>query len=299
MRRRYHDFIPENYSAGFFKLNSDTNKRNIESMQKYLQGLYPSITESQYDINIDSSILKAFISPTFILQYLKLTVTSAKFRSFMKEHKKLFKYLLEYGKLDVPIPERLAHSYVVYDVLTTEKRNNLTLPEWTKSVFPENVTELARAFGKTMGYNRKMQKASVGPFLNVLVDHFDKISNQSTEERILLFSGHDINLMCLLNTFDVFDQFEYDVPAFANSIIFEMREKDGKHFINGYYRILDHPDLYPITFKGCAFDCDYREFKERLAVVRMNYKLLNRYNLDVTTETFSKTSLYQSLERLF
>nr|CAH7716399.1 unnamed protein product [Callosobruchus chinensis] len=266
IRQRYADFIPKNYSENFLSVTSVTTKRNKQSADSYLKGLFSEQEDFSNAIHIDNSVLRRFIQPTYILQYLKLVKTEKTFTNFIKKHEKCLKYLK--NQATIPIPERLFYTYFVWDTLSIEGRKNLTLPEWTKSVFPEDVTDITRMFSKTMCYNKAMQKIVAGPFMNLVTEHFTKVVDQSTNQRVFLYSGHDVNLMCLLNTFGIFDLFNYDVPAFASSIIFELRKNSEKTFVNGYYKVDEN--LHPITFRGCQFDCDYDEFKKLFSEISLD-----------------------------
>nr|CAI5868354.1 unnamed protein product [Callosobruchus analis] len=283
IRHRYADFLPKTYNDKFFKVTSVSSRRNLESMEKFLEGLYPDLADPKSAIKVEDVVLRAFLYPTYILQYFKLVATNKELRSFIDENKDIFRYLREKAKIGKPIPEGLFNSYVVYDILSIEAGRNLTLPEWTKSVFPEMITVMAKTFSKTMCYNEEMQKTGSGLFLNSIIKHFDILTDRPTDQKVLLYSAHDINVMCLLNTFGVYKQFDYQVPAFASSVILELRERDGKRFINGYYK----PDqtLHPITLKGCQFDCDYEEFKMLMKDVRLDKWEFVKMNLDTVSKS--------------
>nr|CAI5868355.1 unnamed protein product [Callosobruchus analis] len=158
IRHRYADFLPKTYNDKFFKVTSVSSRRNLESMEKFLEGLYPDLADPKSAIKVEDVVLRAFLYPTYILQYFKLVATNKELRSFIDENKDIFRYLREKAKIGKPIPEGLFNSYVVYDILSIEAGRNLTLPEWTKSVFPEMITVMAKTFSKTMCYNEEMQK---------------------------------------------------------------------------------------------------------------------------------------------
>jgi hypothetical protein len=82
------------------------------------------------------------------------------------------------------------------------------LPGWTKSIFPGGRYEQLRntAF-LTDSFDDEMKILQRRPFINQLVTRFDAATDnikKSSEEKMLMYSGHDTTLTYLLNTLGVF-----------------------------------------------------------------------------------------------
>lgn len=54
------------------------------------------------------------------------------------------------------------------------------------------------------------------------------INGTLVDRKINLFSAHDLNVVALFQAMGIF---EIEVPAFTSSVIVELREKNGKYFV--------------------------------------------------------------------
>lgn len=119
-----------------------------------------------------------------------------------------------------------------------------------------------------MNYNKTIANFSfkitgAGGFINALINHFDSILSGESTQKIQLYSGHDVNIACLLNTFDSFS--EPHIPDFASSLIFELRQDSEGSYVNAYYKPSN--EATPITLRGCDFNCRIDDFKKAVGSV--------------------------------
>jgi lysosomal acid phosphatase len=66
--------------------------------------------------------------------------TSPEMKRYNEEHADLYRYTSEHTGTSIHDPETLEH---LYNTLFIEEVNNLTLPNWTKAVYPEKMISVA------------------------------------------------------------------------------------------------------------------------------------------------------------
>lgn len=116
----------------------------------------------------------------------------------------------------------------------------------------------------------------VGPFLNIIVETFNKkLKDPSTGPKLTIYSGHDLNILALLKIFG-HDYF----PMFSSSMYFELWKSEKLEYINVYLKNEDL--LIPIKIAGCEFNCNLSEFKN----------LFSKYIID--DDTFRKECQLES-----
>ncbi|KAJ8941207.1 hypothetical protein NQ314_010465 [Rhamnusium bicolor] len=143
-------------------------------------------------------------------------------------------------------------------VFPVEIAFNYRLPKWTESVFPQPLTNLTSILFTSFSFNEELQKITTGPFLKTLIEHFEGyIANSTSTQKYKQFSCHDINLSSILISLGAY--IPGTLPGFASTIFFELREINGIHYINIFYR--NDGILIPITVAGCNFDCNLTDFK--------------------------------------
>lgn len=115
----------------------------------------------------------------------------------------------------------------------------------------------------------------VGPLLKEIFEHFKQMSiDSSAGPKLLAYSGHDTNIVAVLKTLGAYDRLH---PPHASSIFFELRKKNGEHYINVYYK---QDQVVPIVIAGASFNCKLNEFEE----------LLNHYMIS-KEEFYEKSTL--------
>jgi len=80
-------------------------------------------------------------------------------KHFNEEHADLYRYTSEQTGKSIHDPETLQQ---LYSILFIEEVNNLTLPNWTKTVYPEKMSSVA-AYSFTIPANTKLlQRLKIG-----------------------------------------------------------------------------------------------------------------------------------------
>jgi lysosomal acid phosphatase len=97
--------------------------------------------------------------------------TSPELRRYNEEHADLYNYTSVHSGKKVHDPETLEY---LYNVLFIEDLNNLTLPNWTKAVYPEKMISVG-AYSFTIPAKTKLlQRLKIGKLVlscEVLIVH--------------------------------------------------------------------------------------------------------------------------------
>ncbi|KAJ8917131.1 hypothetical protein NQ315_012621 [Exocentrus adspersus] len=135
-----------------------TNHENGFKMPEWAARVYPKIRHlaiMDYNVSTATSQLKRLSSvrefatrtlrrpnsycPVYLRELVK-ALQSEPVKDFLKEHKALMEYVQENSGKPM---NKLLDVFSIYQTLTAERTMNLTLPEWSKSVYPHGITEVA------------------------------------------------------------------------------------------------------------------------------------------------------------
>ncbi|CAH1104080.1 unnamed protein product [Psylliodes chrysocephalus] len=265
-RQRYDTFIGEVYNEKQITVKSSNSKRNIQSAKSFLDGLF---SKTDQNITIEKATWPVmsviFVCPKFDVEYLKLEGTNQKLIDINKNNKELYEYVRKHSEFPV---FGLVSTFLVWDTLKIENAVKIALPEWTNAVFPQKLTEASNNLSTFVCYNEEQQKLGVGPFINELIEHFEKIIEGTEEPKTILFSGHDINIACFLGTLHYYQETNNPhVPPFASSLTFELWKDDDHFFVYIYYK--PDEESIPVSVKNCGFNCEFEEFKKMFENIRL------------------------------
>lgn len=178
------------------------------------------------------------------------------FRRINEKYKDLYAYISNYTG---EIIESVMQVESISDTLFVESHNNLTLPNWTHGYFPEKIVPVENIFMSSLGYTDEMLRLTSGPFLYYTIKHFEKIISNYSTTKLLLYSGHDLNLATILMSMNAFN---YRKPYYANAILFELYKNASDYFINVVYKDRDAATL--LNIKNCSINCTLKNFENCL-----------------------------------
>ncbi|XP_031340436.1 lysosomal acid phosphatase-like isoform X2 [Photinus pyralis] len=154
----------------------------------------------------------------------------------------------------------------IYDTLHVEDLHNLTLPNWTKKVYPDQLRKLA-SYEFTLSTNTtQMARLKTGLLFNEIYHNINDASFNS-KPAMRMYSGHDTTLANLLNTLQIFDPHS---PPYGAALLFELRSKSDELYVNVVYKNSTTPTN--ITLKDCEFDCPLETFNKILDEIRLDYE---------------------------
>lgn len=199
--------------------------------------------------------------PTYFKE-LEHVLNSEEAQSIIKEYKSTFDYITQHtGKKVKDLGDMLS----VYQTLYAEDNMNLTLPEWTRSIYPEKLSYLAGQRCNFENYNDVLKRLNGGRMLsrviqNMLLKSTDALHPKET--KMFLYSGHENNVLNILAALNLFDP--PHVPKYSAAAIVELHYgKQNKSFAVKVYYVRDvyaEPELQILN--DCDALCPLTKFVE-------------------------------------
>lgn len=246
LKKRYHSLVNETYDPEEILIRSTDVDRALMSAQANLAGFYPPEDYEVWSPAVQWQPIPVHTTPTkedkLIYMGVKCPRYDYLYRKYMDsdEHKELkhkykdtFKYLTKYTNKTV---NSFKTAQQVWGVMVIEDIHKLELPEWTKKVFPQPITEMSAIAFQTPAIKPEMARLLSGPLLKDMLRGFQtKIEGQMTPNRgIWMYSAHDTTVADLLNILGLFDPPHN--PPFTATVMMELRIIDNVPHVAVFYK---------------------------------------------------------------
>jgi len=276
LRRRYTGFLPEAYSREDIYVQSTDVDRTLMSAASNLAGLYPPEGDQIWAKNISWQPIPIHTVPETkdeilagkrpCARYeaeLQRVKTSPEMKHFNEEHADLYRYTSEQTGKSIHDPETLQQ---LYSVLFIEEVNNLTLPNWTKAVYPEKMISVAAYSFTVPAKTKLLQRLKIGPLVKQIVKHMvDKGDGvKKPDYKMTMYSAHDTTVANFLMTLGVFDP---QNPPYTALVLIELWKNVGKYQVKVLYRNSTTHEPYNLAIPGCEAVCPLEKFVELLQPV--------------------------------
>ncbi|XP_029176246.1 prostatic acid phosphatase-like [Nylanderia fulva] len=268
LRKRYSHFLSNIYTPYDIYIQSTDIDRTLMSAEANLAGLYPPIKNQIWD-DIKWMPIPVHTIPSkedYVLHATKncprynyevdKVLSSPEIEHVNKENAQLYAYLTEHTGDKIHSLKELEH---LYDILYIETLYNKTLPQWTRSVFPEKMKPLTILSFMIETYNKVLQRLKSGPLLGEIINHMvQKVQNTLKPDRkIWMYSAHDETIANLLMTLNLF---EPHCPPYAAVVLIELRTNSrNQYFVTISYKNTTAEPLL-MTLPGCITLCPLDEF---------------------------------------
>ncbi|KAJ8966360.1 hypothetical protein NQ317_011935 [Molorchus minor] len=226
----YHPDILEAWSS-----NTDRTK---VSLMLVLAGLFPPVADEIWDDQLiwqpipfnqlarkeDKIFFSIASCPKYNIEYENYIQTDNMIQIFEK-HKKLFQLLSEETGWNVTSFRQVFHLYIG---LKVKEEWGLTLPEWTKQVYPQPIQYLAEQEYLISTNTTNLRRIISGYLLKkIITDSISKLNNpdSTNNKKLYLYSGHEFNLAALLATLEIFN--DPHVPPYGSYITIEIHKING------------------------------------------------------------------------
>ncbi|GJQ66093.1 hypothetical protein Trydic_g5771 [Trypoxylus dichotomus] len=276
IRAEYSWFIPQYYLANDVYVLSSYADRCHMSAQLLLAGLYPPVGDQIWNKDLlwqpipihsvarsnDDKIALKRICPKYseALQEAR--------RNYLKQidedNKELYNYLSQHT--GDTIQSILAVEFL-YNTLEIEYLNNLTLPEWTKMVFPNKMKNLAALSLAMFTKTDFMKRMHGGALVKEIIDNIKRkrAGILKPNRKIFLYSGHDLTVVSLMRILGFGELLK---PEFGAAIFIEHHKEEDGDKIKILYKTNPYapPELKIPSYcdKICTLDIFSAEMKKYL-----------------------------------
>ncbi|CAH1981629.1 unnamed protein product [Acanthoscelides obtectus] len=272
LRNRYGKFLGTLYSPHMYYTQSTGVDRTKASMQMVNAGLWPPVGDQRWGplawqpvpvnaepLEQDSLLLVRKPCPQYHIEKLKV-MESEEIKNKMKKYETLFEELTEITGMNISNFEDVQD---VYTTLIAEKGFNLTLPEWTKNYYPDQLYQPTLESYILNTYSDKMNRLRGGVFVKKLLSDWESKATDTLEikdMRAYLYGGHDSTIVNIMRALKIWD---IQFPGYGITILFELSKDkhSGEYGIEVYLRNSTKLPPFKLTIPGCSSFCPLSKVK--------------------------------------
>lgn len=260
LRQKYRKFLPEAYHSNDLWTISSYADRCHMSAQLVQLGLYPPSGDQIWNPDViwqpipvqtlarEQDSLVAIKKPCakFNIELKKTLESNPALAKIMLAHAKVFEYLSDKSGQAV---KTLRHIETLFNTLEIEELNNLTLPEWTKSVYPQPMMDLGKLSLASYTWTDELKKLHGGVLLKKLLNDMrsKSLDKLIPDNKAILYSGHDLTLMSIMRVFGI----DAPKPYFGAAFIVELHRINNKNVVKIFYQANPYATAQEMDLTNC------------------------------------------------
>ncbi|XP_076234505.1 venom acid phosphatase Acph-1 isoform X2 [Calliopsis andreniformis] len=253
-RERYNQFLGPFYSSESIWFYADQMERVIMTGELVAAGMYPPYGQQKWNPNLNWQPIPIWSPPNNYLYNGMFCKNTQKWRAeveksdeevikFEKENRDIYEYLSQHTGGNITQRKTFSLRQVLY----AQKDIGLKLPAWTKSVFPNGkLDELAVYDIIIRTRTTKLKQLLGGIWMREWLKHVDNYLHKKNMQKAFMYAAHELTIAYILVALDNFD---YKIPSYSSTLIFELHEENNQHFIQILYK--NDNNIQVLKIPGC------------------------------------------------
>ncbi|KAF7417603.1 hypothetical protein HZH68_000256 [Vespula germanica] len=291
LRERYNDFLGDLYRPQDVYARSTDIDRTKMSLQLVLAGLYPPAKEQNWNPNLPWLAIPTHYAPERVDNLLRPQACSTyedaleevrqtqEVREKTAVYADVLKHLTEKTGMEV---KSLSEVYEIFNLLTSQKNMNLTLPEWCTEELYQKMEDMVYLEYEIRFYTAKLRRLTGGMLIRKFIENMNINGEQNNPRKIYLYSGHEINIAAFTRAHDIH---EPKLPTYGSAIIMEkLRNTEGKLFIKMLLWTGVSEELITLKLNNCDEICSIDTYLENIKDIIPSDDETNCYWNTITKE---------------
>lgn len=291
LRERYNDFLGDLYHPQDVYARSTDIDRTKMSLQLVLAGLYPPAKEQNWNPNLPWLAIPTHYAPERVDNLLRPQACSTyedaleevrqtqEVREKTAVYADVLKHLTEKTGMEI---KSLSEVYEIFNLLTSQKNMNLTLPEWCTEELYQKMEDMVFLEYEIRFYTAKLRRLTGGMLIRRFIENMNINGEQNNPRKIYLYSGHEINIAAFTRAHDIHVP---KLPTYGSAIIMEkLRNTEGKLFIKMLLWTGVSEELITLKLNNCDEICSIDTYLENIKDIIPSDDETNCYWNTITKE---------------
>lgn len=285
LRSRYSEILGETYSPERLLVRSSYADRVIMSAGALLAGLQPPSPSEIWLPGFNWHPIPIHSTPRSLDQLITVKKKCPRYEKELQEAyqseeitnmnsdiAELYKYLSANTGQNI---STVLDVEFLFNTLEIEEANGHKLPDWTKSIYPEKMKEIATASVKIFTQTPSMKRFVGGPLINDIIEKMVQNHKHSLDQKheVFLIAGHDMTVLNVMRALGFDDTNKPDIGA---SVILELHAGspgfgENTDFVKLFYMNSSSTvDPIQLSLKGCDEFCSLNSFVSALTNVSIS-----------------------------
>ncbi|XP_076643513.1 venom acid phosphatase Acph-1 [Halictus rubicundus] len=289
LRERYDRYFgPDYWPEKIYARSTDVPRTQL-SLQLVLAGLFPPsemqtwnphlpwIPTSTFFVPFQTdNLLFPHHCPRYKEEYSKF-LQQQNTRDMLSKYKSVFTHLSDHSGKKVNTTSAVTY---LFNLFKEQIAQNLSIPEWTREVYPTPMKEMMALDFNLRSYTRTLKRLNGGMLLRKMIEDIELYKAGKLEpydRKAFLFSAHEMNVAAVAKALGLQEPV---IPAYGSTLILEtLRDKKRNYYVRVLLWTGVSEELIIQTIPGCAELCPFEQY---LDIVRDVLPTDEEYSCDRT-----------------